>query len=356
MDFEPDYRHITTAANNKRPSRLPVYEHYISPLIMEKALGKSFAALESGGDCDLREFFINFCRFFKEMTYDTVSYEFCITEILPDHGAIMGGRPGPIQNRRDFESYPWDELPQMYWQKAEKKFDMLCECLPAGMKALGGIGNGILEISEDLVGFEYLSYMQADNPELFAQLYCRIGDLMVTIWTYFLHRYAEHFCVCRVGDDLGHKTATLLAPNTIVTHIVRQYHRVISLIHKAKRPFLWHSCGNIFEVMEPVIKAGIDCKHSNEDVIAPFEEWINRYGRRIGLFGGIDVDVLCTNTPDEIYEKVLDKGRLYRNTANGYALGSGNSIPDYVPLEGYLAMLRAAQQIRVNEEKLGTHL
>ncbi len=91
MDFEPDYRHIAAAANNKRPSRLPVYEHYISPLIMEKALGKSFADLESGGDCDLREFFINFCRFFKEMTYDTVSYEFCITEILPDHGAIMDG-------------------------------------------------------------------------------------------------------------------------------------------------------------------------------------------------------------------------------------------------------------------------
>ena len=108
--------------------------------------------------------------------------------------------------------------------------------------------------------------------------------------------------------------------------------------------------------MEPVIQAGIDCKHSNEDVIAPFEEWINRYGSRIGLFGGIDVDVLCTNTPDEIYEKVLDKGRLYRNTANGYALGSGNSIPDYVPLEGYLAMLRAAQQIRVNEERAEIHI
>jgi uroporphyrinogen decarboxylase len=26
----------------------------------------------------------------------------------------------------------------------------------------------------------------------------------------------------------------------------------------------------------------------------------------------------------------------------GYALGSGNSIPDYVPLENYKALLRAA--------------
>ena len=43
--------------------------------------------------------------------------------------------------------------------------------MPVGMKALGGIGNGVFEISEDLVGFENLAYMQADDPELFEALY-----------------------------------------------------------------------------------------------------------------------------------------------------------------------------------------
>jgi len=37
--------------------------------------------------------------------------------------------------------------------------------------------------------------------------------------------------------------------------------------------------------------------------------------------------------------------------ARGYALGSGNSIPDYVAVQGYLAMIRAAQQIRQNEQE-----
>ena len=53
------------------------------------------------------------------------------------------------------------------------------------------MGNGVLEISEDLVGFEYLAYLQADDPELFAELYERIGDLMVEIWQRFLKRYAR---------------------------------------------------------------------------------------------------------------------------------------------------------------------
>jgi len=351
LNFEPDYRHIVSAANNKKPSRLPIYEHIISPLIMEKILDKCFAELINSNHTDLKEFFVNYCRFFKEMTYDTVSFEVCIIEFLPGHGAIMGGRPGPIQNRADFENYPWDELAEMYWQTAAKRFDMLCECLPAGMKALGGVGNGPMEISEDLVGFEYLSYMQADEPDLFAELYRKIGDLMVNIWAEFLKRYSDYFCVCRFGDDLGFKTGTLLAPNTIVKHILPQYRRVISLVHKVDKPFLLHCCGNIFEVMEQIIGTGIDAKHSNEDIIAPFEQWLSRYSSRISLFGGVDVDILCQNTPDEIYEKVIDKGRQYRSTANGYALGSGNSIPEYVPTEGYLAMLRAAQQIRLSEKK-----
>ena len=43
---------------------------------------------------------------------------------------------------------------------------------------------------------------------------------------------------------------------------------------------------------------------------------------------------------------VLERGQKYRRLARGYALGSGNSIPDYTPVEGYLAMIRAAQAIR----------
>ena len=102
--------------------------------------------------------------------------------------------------------------------------------------------------------------------------------------------------------------------------------------------------------MEQIIAAGIDAKHSNEDVIAPFDEWLTRYGNRIGLFGGIDVDILCQSSPEEVYEQVLTKGRQYRDAAKGFALGSGNSIPDYVPVDGYLAMVRAAQQLRLQEQ------
>jgi len=101
--------------------------------------------------------------------------------------------------------------------------------------------------------------------------------------------------------------------------------------------------------LEDLIGLGIDAKHSNEDQIAPFEKWIELYGSRIGLFGGIDVDTVCTHSPDDVYREVLEKGTRFRRLGKGYGLGTGNSIPGYVPVEGFMALVEAAKTIRREE-------
>ena len=344
--FEPDYTYFVQVMANKKPSRLPIYEHIINDSIMEEILDVKFAELHEGDTADLGEYFGHYCEFFRRMTYDTVSFEAGIAEILPGHGAIYGGKAGPIQNRDDFNKYPWDDLPGLFWDRYERDFVALGNSLPSGMKAIGGIGYGVFEVSEDLVGYEHLSYMQIDDPELFTMLYHKIGDLMSGLWAEFTARHADNFVACRMGDDLGFKSGLLVAPETIREHIIPQYKKIIKIVHDAGKPFLWHSCGCIFEVMDDFIAVGINAKHSNEDVIAPFDQWIGSYSDRIALIGGIDVDLLCQSAPDDVRRIVVERGGNYRRQANGYALGSGNSIPDYVPVEGYLAMIDAAREIR----------
>ena len=81
---------MTSVFCNRRPRRLPIYEHIITPVIMERILGTLCGlGWATAPTC---EFFAHYNRFFHEMTYDTVSFEVCITEILPGHGAILGGR------------------------------------------------------------------------------------------------------------------------------------------------------------------------------------------------------------------------------------------------------------------------
>lgn len=346
MPFEPDYRHLVHAARNVEAARLPLYEHIISPSVMEKITGRQFACLYDGNEPDLDRFFEQFCAFFAQMGYDTVSYEECIGPIMPGSGALGGHIPGVIRDRADFDRYPWQELPQRYLARNARYFDALRRNLPPGMQAVGGVGNGVFECVQDVVGYESLCYLRLDDPELYADLFCQIGETMLAIWDAFLPRWGDIFCVCRFGDDLGFKSNTLLPVDDIKAHIIPQYARVVARIHQAGKPFLWHSCGCIFDVMDDVINtAHIDAKHSNEDQIAPFPYWVHTYGGRIGNFGGIDTDAVCRLDDADMRQYITDVVQQCRGHG-GFAFGSGNSIPDYVPAEGFLRMNDIIRSLR----------
>jgi len=345
--FEPDWRHLRAVVENRRPGRLPLYEHHIDREFMEKATGRSYA-VAGGGRAELVAHYRAVAEFWLEMGYDGFDYEASVCDTFPGHGAILGGE-GPIQTRADFAAYPFGELEERFWARYRSHLEAIREAVPAGMKPYGGCGYGIFEASQDLVGFESLCVMQHEDPELFGDLYRKIGDLYAALWGRMVREYGDLFVFFRMGDDLGYKTATMLSPDTIRAHILPQYRRIIGLVHGAGQRFLLHSCGCIFAVMEDLIACGIDAKHSNEDQIAPFERWIGLYGDRIGLFGGIDVDTLCRRRPEEVYAEVLEKGTRFRAQARGYGLGSGNSIPGYVAVDGYMAMVEAAREIRRRE-------
>ena len=192
--------------------------------------------------------------------------------------------------------------------------------------------------------------MQYIDPDLFRDLFIRIGDLYVELWSKMIQEYSDIFIFFRMGDDLGHRTSTMLEPTTIINHILPQTKRIIDLVHHAEKKFLLHSCGNIFEIMPDIITLGIDAQHSNEDQIAPFEEWIKRYNGQIGLFGGFDVNLLSLGTYQSVYDEVLRKGTEYRRICKGYGLGSGNSIASYVSVDGFRGMIDAVKQIRRKEK------
>lgn len=348
MKFEPDYQNILQVLNNQRPARLPLYEHHIDAPFISKMLGEHISS-QGLKNNELEEYYRKVIGFWKDMTYDAFDFEAAICDILPGHGAIMGGMAGPIQTRADFDNYPWEDIPKIFWETYTPHFEAIRKSLPPGMKAYGGCGYGIFEASQDLVGYEYLCVMQCMDPELFADIFKRIGDLWETLWQGVIEKYADIFVFFRMGDDLGHKTSTLLDPDIIRQLILPQYKKVIDLVHRSGKKFLLHSCGNIFPLMDDIINLGIDAKHSNEDQIAHFPVWIEKYSDRIGLFGGFDLNLLVLEKPEKVYQTVLEQGTLFRRTANGYGLGSGNSIPEYIPVDGYMAMIKATIEIRRRE-------
>ena len=91
-----------------------------------------------------------------------------------------------------------------------------------------------------------------------------------------------------------------------------------------------------------------DGKHSFEDIILPVEESYKKWGDRIAILGGIDLHFIVSKTPEEIHNRskaMLDLGQT------GYALGTGNSVPEYVPHENYFAMISV-----INAKKACNHI
>lgn len=345
-NFQPDYRHIVDAAWNRQPARLPLYEHIISDEIMEAVTGKRFRALSEGDHADKVAYFRHYCDFFRDMGYDTVSYEYCLGAALPGSGSLGRHKPGEITSQADFDHYPWDRLLDIYVEAAEPYFLALREALPPGMKAVGGVGNGVFECVQEIVGYTDLCYMGADDPDLYAALFQNMGNALSSAWQWLLSRFGDVFCVARFGDDMGFRSSTLISKADLCTHVFPQYRRVVDLVHAAGKPFLLHSCGCIFDVMEELIRdVGIDAKHSNEDAIAPFPVWVERYGDRIGNFGGIDSDAVCRLPREEMRTYIQDV--LHACVGHGgFAFGSGNSIPNYVPVEGFLNMVDIVRAYR----------
>lgn len=241
-----------------------------------------------------------------------------------------------ITNRAEFNNYQWNDPDDGDYGF----FDDLKEFLVPGMKLIACGPGGVLENVMDLTGYENLCYMALEDPELTRDIFNEVGSRLV--------RYYE---ICAgfdsVGalisnDDWGFKTQTMLPPD-MLREFVFPWHRIIvQTIHKAGKPAILHSCGNLNDVMDDVIDdMKYDAKHSFEDEIMPVEEVYEKRGDRIAILGGIDLDFLVRKSKEEIRSRSKNLLRQTRSRG-GYALGSGNSIPHYVPFENYFAMLSAA--------------
>ena len=131
----------------------------------------------------------------------------------------------------------------------------------------------------------------------------------------------------------------MISPTYLRKWIFPWYKKYADLAHGRKKHFWSHCCGNRDEIMEDLIEyVKIDALHSFEDTCCPVTRYKKEYGGRLALLGGVDVDKLASLDAPELRKYIgnilnicMDNGR--------FALGSGNSITNYIPVKNYLTML-----------------
>jgi len=260
----------------------------------------------------------------------------CAGDTLTSHGSNIEGRAhgGVITDRASFESYQWPEPDAADWDV----FERVVPRIPEGMKLIAAAPGGVLENLIKFMGYEELCIMLDEDPALVADLTEAIGS---RIYRYF-ERILAHDIVGAVfcNDDWGFKTQTFLSPDTMRRLIFPWYKKIAALAHEHRRPAILHSCGCMDAIWEDIFDMGFDAKHSYEDAITSPERAYELYGHRIAILGGMDVDFLARATPEEIIAR--SRHIIEQTRGGGYALGSGNSITNYIPAENFDAMREAA--------------
>ena len=335
---KPDFDNLIAVLRREVPARPTLFEFFLNDRLHQR-LAPFSKSEEKAPYAKQRQVL----QAFQRAGYDYVNV------IIPDFHfpseRISGTRTisinegGLIHNRNSFEMYPWPDPEEGDYAL----LDVLAQDLPAGMKLIGSGPNGVLENAIQIVGYETLCYLLADDPVLVEEIFTEIGRRLMRYYEIIAAHPAVGACID--NDDWGFKTQTLLSPPQMRKYVFPWHQRIVEAVHALNKPVILHSCGHFGHILDDIASIGFDARHSYEDNILPVERAYEHYSDRFAILGGIDVDFICRSTPEKVYDRAK---KILKQTASsgGYALGTGNSVPDYVPDENYFAMIQAALEVR----------
>ncbi|MDD5687559.1 MAG: uroporphyrinogen decarboxylase family protein [Elusimicrobia bacterium] len=338
MKNEPNFERLKSTLFCQETDSVPLIELVIDKSIKEKFMGKPVDGLQ--GEIDFR----------KQAGYD---YIWLSAGLIDPAGTVekKGLREeghgkyfnldddknwaeegiGKIKDFKDFEKYDWIDPGKVNYSDYKKT----AELLPPGMNIIG-IAGKIFTSTWMLMGLNGFSYALIENPKLVEAMFERIGKIQFEVFKKIIefHKVGAIWVV----DDIAYTEGLMVSPEILQKNLFPWYKLMGNICREKRIPLIYHSDGNLMQVMDDLLDIGIKALHPIEPKAMNARTLKEKVKGRICLLGNIDLDLLTRGTKDQVRE-------LTKNTVKalapggGYCAGSSNSIPDYVPIENYKTMI-----------------
>lgn len=342
--LQPDFARFYRALKREEPDRVPLAELHVDREVKEAFLGRPILSVKDeidfwhGAGYDYVP--LPYGSREEETIIGSTGVKSTVPTFYSEGGHEVGWAAegeGVIADEKDFEAYPWDKL--RWFDSAT--LEEASRYLPEGMKIIVYSGR-IFSRVWMMMGFRNFCYALRDNPSLVARMFEINGQI-----TYEGFERAIEFE--KVGgiwvrDDIAYAEALMISPEWYRRFLFPWYKEIGQVCKKRDLLFIYHSDGNLYEVIEDIIDIGFDAIHPVEPKAMDIRKLKREFGDRLSFIGNIDLGYTLTlGTPQEVESEVKERIRDIA-PGGGYCVGSSNSVTYYVPLENYEAMRRATLQ------------
>ncbi len=195
---------------------------------------------------------------------------------------------------------------------------------------IGYAAPGIFENSWQPIGFVEFTKLTFQKPEFVKRV--------IDFYTDFYLRYLEGVMQSGVevvlgGDDLAQKTGPMLRPEMFEKLLGESYRRIAELVHKYNRKFVFHSCGNIYQLLDKFVEWGFDGIITMEPTagmeLAKVREQV---GHKLVLIGNLDVSYLLVKGTQQKVEDAVKEAIKNAASGGGYILSACHSHPFVDPV------------------------
>ncbi|MEK6646504.1 MAG: uroporphyrinogen decarboxylase family protein, partial [Candidatus Firestonebacteria bacterium] len=325
------------------PDRVPMAELLMNQSVKDAFLGRPVLTVKDD------------VEFWYKAGYDYVGLRIdskLTHEMMKKNAGIQTSSKSSVGNSANNEERAWategkglvttmEELGKFPWPDKKFNYQNFKEanlCLPEGMKIIARSGD-IFTHTWEIMGFEHFSFALVENPELIDTLFNKFGDITYAAFEGVMD--CPNLGAIWYSDDIAYTEGLMASPMVLRKYLFPWMKKIGNLAKKKNIPYIYHTDGKLWEVMEDMIDCGINAIQPMEPKSWDAREVKKKYGDRLCMIGNVELDRLSRGTPEEIDQMVKE---CIKNLApgGGYCVGSSNTVADYVPVENYKAMIEAS--------------
>lgn len=324
-----DFERLDKTLRNQKADAIPLIELGIHPDIKREITGQPVVTVHED------------IQFMRSMGYDFLKVQPRIDlelnrkkaedESKSTDRSWSSEHDSLVKDWESFEAYPFPKREDINYSRLEEAGKLI----PDDMGIIGQYGDIYTSVWETM-GFETFSMLMYEEPDLVAEMFRRIGDVIYSMFEVMAQM--DFVKVLWYSDDIAYSSGLMVDPDFLREHFFPWLKKIGKLATARNIPFIYHSDGVLYDVMEDILDCGVTALHPLEPISMDIGELKDRYGDKIALCGGIDVDQLARASTDTIRNLTRKYIRIAGKNG-GWAAGSSNSITEYMKTENVLAMI-----------------